>query len=63
MVAGEPERFFHPQPSSSGVFSTWLGVYLDSGRDGSPDWDEIEAVLRDAYRQIAPKKLIAELKK
>ena len=36
----------------------WLGVYLDV--DGV-DWDQLEEIVDDAYRQIAPKTLIAQL--
>jgi hypothetical protein len=61
LVAAEPSRFFQPTPSASGTFSGWLGVYLDDN-DGDPvDWDEVAAIVEDAYRLIAPKKLIAEL--
>lgn len=60
-VAAQPERFFKPARSASGVFQDWLGVYLDtSGRD-RVDWDEIAEILEDAYRQVAPKALIDEL--
>src|SRR5918996_1778048 len=34
-----------------------LGVYLDV----AIDWDEIADIVEDAYRVIAPKKLVAEL--
>jgi len=60
VVAAEPSRFFHPPPSARGVFSTWLGMYLDIP-DEEPDWTEIAAVIEDAYRLIAPKHLVAEL--
>lgn len=61
LEAAEPSRFFQPTPSASGVFSNWLGVFLDNA-DGDPvDWDEIAAIVEDAYRIVAPKKLIAEL--
>jgi hypothetical protein len=29
--------------------------------DIEPDWDELAQICADAYRQVAPKKLIAEL--
>ena len=29
LVSAEPERFFEPPTSSSGVFSDWLGIFLD----------------------------------
>ncbi|MQA01284.1 MAG: MmcQ/YjbR family DNA-binding protein [Streptosporangiales bacterium] len=54
MVDTEPDRFFRPPYVGS---SGWLGVYLDVPLD----WDEIDAIVRDAYRKVAPKKLVAEL--
>jgi hypothetical protein len=54
LVTEEPERFFVPPYVGH---SGWIGVRLD--RD--PDWDEIAAIVEDAYRQVAPKKLIARL--
>ena len=61
MAAAEPHRFFRPTPSASGVFGTWIGMYLDEPDGHQVDWHEVDAVLRDAYRQIAPQKLIALL--
>jgi predicted DNA-binding protein (MmcQ/YjbR family) len=37
--------------------SGWVGVYLDA----TTDWKELRDILRDAYRLVAPKTLIAEL--
>ena len=54
LVETEPERFFRP-PYVGG--RGLLGVRLD----GKIDWDEIAAVCKDAYRSLAPKKLIAAL--
>lgn len=54
MVEAEPERFFRP-PYVGG--RGWLGVRLDV----SPDWEEIAEVVTDAYRTIAPAKLVARL--
>jgi hypothetical protein len=54
LVELEPERFFRPPYVGP---RGWLGVRLD--RD--LDWGEIAGIVEDAYRQIAPKKLIAEL--
>ena len=59
LVAADPDRFFHPTPSASGIFADWLGIHLD-GLDAA-DWDEVEAILEDAYRRVAPKKLAARL--
>ena len=51
MVASDPERFFVP-PYVGG--RGWLGVYLDVPLD----WDEIAELVEDAYRMVAPKKLV-----
>lgn len=61
LTASDPSRFFHPTPSASGVFSTWLGVYLDLDGDDRVDWSEIAGVIEDAFRTVAPNALIAEL--
>ena len=50
----EPDRFFRP-PYVGG--RGWLGVRLDV----DVDWDEIAALCEDAYRVIAPKRLVALL--
>jgi hypothetical protein len=61
LAVAEPSRFFRPTPSASGVFANWLGVCLDTtGRD-AVDWHEIGAILDEAYRLVAPKRLVAEL--
>ena len=54
MVASDPERFFVP-PYVGG--RGWLGVYLDV----PVDWDEITEIVEDAYRMVAPKKLIEQV--
>jgi hypothetical protein len=54
LVAGHPNRFF--RPPYVGVRG-WLGVYLDVPLD----WDEVDALVRDAYRTVAPKTLSAKL--
>jgi hypothetical protein len=54
MVETEPERFFRPPYVGP---RGWLGVRLDV----SPDWDEIAQIVVDAYRTIAPAKLVAQL--
>lgn len=58
LLAGDPERFFYP-PYVGG--RGWLGVrlLLDSGR--TPDWREISELIEDAYRTVAPAKLIRVL--
>jgi hypothetical protein len=61
LTSAEPGRFFRPTPSASGVFATWLGVYLDTHGDDRVDWNEIATIVEDAYRTVAPRALIAEL--
>jgi hypothetical protein len=53
MVATEPERFFRPPFGGRG----WVGVYLDV----PVDWAEARELIVEAYRMIAPKKLVAKL--
>lgn len=54
LTTTEPERFFRPPYVGH---RGWLGVRLD----GDVDWDEVAAVCEEAYRTVAPKKLLAEL--
>ena len=54
LVAGNPERFFRP-PYVGG--RGWLGVYLDV----PVDWDEIADLVAEAWRVVAPKRLLAAL--
>lgn len=55
LVAARPDRFFVP-PYVGG--RGWLGVRLDVD---DVDWTEVEEIVTDAYREIAPKRLVAEL--
>ena len=61
LTASEPDRFLHPTPSASGVFATWLGIYLDADDDDRVDWGEIARTIEDAFRTVAPKTLIDKL--
>ncbi|HEV8372872.1 MAG TPA: MmcQ/YjbR family DNA-binding protein [Actinomycetota bacterium] len=54
LVASDPERFFVPPYVGH---RGWLGVYLDV----PVDWDEVAELVLDAYRMVAPKRLLAEL--
>jgi hypothetical protein len=54
LVAAEPGRYFRP-PYVGG--RGWLGVWLDV----PVDWTEIAEIIRDAYRTVAPRKLVARL--
>jgi hypothetical protein len=53
-VSADPTHYFVP-PYVGG--RGWLGVYLDV----PVDWDEVADVITDAYRQIAPKRILARL--
>ena len=57
LAGAEPKRFFKPPTSARGTFSGWLGVFLDTSGEDTVDWDEIAAILEDAYRHVAPGKL------
>jgi hypothetical protein len=54
MVTTEPDRFFRP-PYVGG--RGWIGVRLD----GDLDWEELAAMCREAFRTVAPRKLVAAL--
>jgi hypothetical protein len=54
LIAAAPDRFFRPPYVGH---RGWLGVRLD--RD--PDWAEIAELCEDAYRAIAPKRLVTHL--
>jgi hypothetical protein len=54
LVTTEPEGFFRP-PYVGG--RGWVGIRLDS----DIDWEELTAVCEEAFRAVAPKKLIAAL--
>lgn len=54
LVASDPGRFFVPPYVGH---RGWLGVHLDV----EVDWDEVREILLDAYRLVAPKKLVALL--
>lgn len=51
LVEREPERFFVPPYVGH---RGWLGLRLDV----DPDWDEVTAILDEAYRIVAPKALV-----
>lgn len=55
LVGSAPERFFRPPYVGH---RGWLGVYLDVP---GVDWDQIADMVTDAYRVVAPKRLVAEL--
>jgi hypothetical protein len=53
LVAADPARFFRPPYVGA---RGWVGVRLER-----PDWGLVAATIDDAYRKVAPKKLVAVL--
>jgi predicted DNA-binding protein (MmcQ/YjbR family) len=51
MVRAAPNCYFVPPYVGKGG---WVGAWLD----GDVDWDEIAEFVREAYRQVAPKRLL-----
>ncbi|WP_306362348.1 MmcQ/YjbR family DNA-binding protein [Nocardia sp. CC227C] len=54
LTAAAPDRYFRPPYVGH---RGWLGVYLDV----PVDWAEVAEIVEDAYRAVAPKRLVAEL--
>jgi len=54
LVEQNPERFFVPPYVGH---RGWVGVRLER----NVDWDEVAALIEDAYRMVAPKRLVAQL--
>ena len=54
LVADRPASFYRP-PYVGG--RGWIGVYLDV----PVDWEELEDLLEEAFRVIAPPKVVAQL--
>src|SRR5207245_4742576 len=54
LIASAPEQFFVPPYVGQ---RGWVGVRLNVPLD----WGEITALVADAYRQVAPKRLLAQL--
>ena len=52
MIAAAPHRFFVPPYVGA---SGWVGIWLDR----RPRWREIDEILADAHRLVAPKRLLA----
>ena len=57
LVTSDPVRFMLPPYMKQ---HGWIGVWLDLP-GVKIDWDEIEELATDAYRLMAPKKLVALL--
>jgi hypothetical protein len=54
LVESEPDRFFRP-PYVGG--RGWIGVRMD----GDVDWAEVGRICEEAYRAVAPARLVAQL--
>jgi hypothetical protein len=54
IIAAQPEKFFRPPYVGH---RGWIGLRLD----GHVDWDEVAEVCEDAYRAVAPPRLVALL--
>jgi hypothetical protein len=54
LIQANPNRYFSPPYVGP---SGWIGVRLDK----RPSWKKIAGHIEDAYRLIAPRKLVAEL--
>lgn len=50
----DPERFFRPAYVGH---RGWIGLRVDL----DPDWDEVAAVVEEAYRCVAPRTLVRRL--
>ena len=57
LLGDQPERFFKPTPSAGGIFSDWIGVFLDTP---DVDWKLVAAIVEQSFFRVAPKKLVAE---
>lgn len=54
VLRADPDRFFRPAYVGH---RGWIGLRLDV----EVDWDEVAAVVEDAYRCVAPRTLVREL--
>ena len=54
LTGSQPDRFFVPPYVGH---RGWLGVYLDV----PVDWDHVADLVADAYRVVAPKRLLARM--
>jgi hypothetical protein len=54
VLASDPDRFFRPPYVGH---RGWVGLRLDV----EPDWEEVADIVGEAYRCVAPKRLVAQL--
>jgi hypothetical protein len=58
LVGSAPARYFRPPYVGH---RGWIGVRLDGAADGAFDWGELAELCADAYRAVAPARLVALL--
>jgi hypothetical protein len=56
VVAAFPDRYYRPPYVGP---KGWIGCWLDD--IALPDWDEIEDLIVESYRLIAPKRLVKQM--
>jgi hypothetical protein len=54
LVGSDPDRYFRPPYVGH---RGWIGVVLDT----RPDWRVVEGLVGEAYRQVASRRLVAQL--
>jgi len=54
LVSGDPRRFYRPKYLGP---AGWIGVRLD----GDTDWGQVELLLVEGYRLVAPKRALKKL--
>jgi hypothetical protein len=55
LIAADPQRFYRPPYVGH---RGWVGMRID---DPGTDWDEVGEIVREAFRQVAPATLSAQL--
>jgi hypothetical protein len=58
LIAADPARYFRPPYVGH---RGWVGVRLEADGLPEPDWTEIDEIVRDAYRVVAPPSLTVRL--
>ncbi len=54
VLESEPDRFFRPPYVGH---RGWIGLRIDA----APDWEEVGAIVTEAYRCVAPRTLVRQL--
>jgi hypothetical protein len=58
LIGTDADRYFRPPYVGH---RGWVGVRLAMDGLAEPDWAEVDEIVRDAYRVVAPKTLSAQL--